>query len=172
MAHVSYLARDEAAESVRPVFDAIEKAHGAVPNFHRALAHSPELLRGFLAFYGGLQKAELDPKLRELAYLRVSHLNGCAYCLAHHREAGRKAGLIDAQVEGIADPGRSEAYDHLQQLVLLYAEQVTRHIHADAAVIADLRRALGDRGLVELAVTVGMANLTNRVTETLGMELP
>ena len=172
MSHVSYLKRDEAAESVRPDFDAIEKAHGLVPNFHRALAHSPELLRGFLSFYGALQKTELDPKLRELAYLRVSHLNGCAYCLTHHREAGRKAGLDDAQIAGIADPGRSEAYDPLQERVLLYAEQVTRHIHADEALIAELRKALGDRGLVELAVAVGMANLTNRVTETLGIELP
>ena len=172
MAHVSYLSRDEAAESIRPVFDSIEKAVGTVPNFHRALAHSPEVFRGLLSFYGALMKSELDAKLRELAYLRVSHLNGCAYCLHHHRDGARKAGLTDAQIEGIADPDKSEAYDPLQRDVLLYAEQVTRHIHADVPLIEGLRKELRDRGLVELAVTVGMANLTNRVTETLAMELP
>ena len=53
-----------------------------------------------------------------------------------------------------------------------YAEQVTRHINVDDAVFAGLKKALNDRQIVELAMTVGIANFTNRVTETLRMELP
>ena len=53
-----------------------------------------------------------------------------------------------------------------------YAEQATRHIHVDDSLFARLKQSLGDRELVELAMTVGIANFTNRVTETLRMELP
>lgn len=173
MAHVSYLARDEAAESVRPVYDRLERALGSVPNFFRALAHNPELLHGFLAFDGAvLGKTSLDPKLRELAYMKASQLNGCDYCLHHHCRLGQRAGLSDAQIQGVADPDASDAYDDLQRDALRFAEQVTRHIHADDALLARLRQSLSDQGLVELATTVGLANLTNRLTETLRMELP
>jgi alkylhydroperoxidase family enzyme len=40
------------------------------------------------------------------------------------------------------------------------------------ALYARLKKQLGDRELVELAMTVGIANFTNRVTETLRLELP
>ena len=53
-----------------------------------------------------------------------------------------------------------------------YAEEVTRHINVDDALVGRLKQQLGDREIVELAMTVGIANFTNRVTETLRMELP
>jgi alkylhydroperoxidase family enzyme len=55
---------------------------------------------------------------------------------------------------------------------LLFAEEVTRHINVDDALVDRIKQKLGDRELVELAMTVGIANLTNRVTETLRLELP
>ena len=53
-----------------------------------------------------------------------------------------------------------------------FAEQVTRHINVDDALFARLKQALDDRQIVELAMTVGIANFTNRVTETLRLDLP
>ena len=53
-----------------------------------------------------------------------------------------------------------------------FAEEVTRHINVTDAVYNRLKQKLGDREIVELAMTVGIANFTNRVTETLRLELP
>jgi alkylhydroperoxidase family enzyme len=53
-----------------------------------------------------------------------------------------------------------------------YAEQVTRHINVDDALFARLKQSLNDRQIVELAMTVGIANFTNRFTQTLRLELP
>ena len=69
-----------------------------MPNFLRVLAHSPELLESFIAMNGAIGRIKLDPKLRELAYLRASEINSCGYCLAHHKRSGRKAGLGERQV--------------------------------------------------------------------------
>ena len=39
-----------------------------------------------------LEKSELDGALIELVYLRVSQINGCAFCLEMHSKALRKSG--------------------------------------------------------------------------------
>ena len=167
MALVSYVSNQEAAEKIKPVFDGMEKKLGVVPNVFRAMAHNPEMLETFLALNATLPKTKLDGKLRELAYIKTSELNGCDYCLHHHRALGKKAGLNDRQVAETAHFETSDAYDEMQREVMLYAEEVTRHINVDDALVARLKQKLGDRELVELAMTVGIANFTNRVTETL-----
>src|SRR3954467_13084512 len=101
MGLVSYVEKEDAAESLRPVLEGMEKKLGSVPSVFRAMAHSPELLQGFLGLNGALSKTKLDGKLRELAYMKTSQLNGCAYCLDHHWTFGRKAGLSDRQIAEI-----------------------------------------------------------------------
>jgi uncharacterized peroxidase-related enzyme len=172
MALVSYVANEGATETVRPIFEGLEKKLGAVPNVFRAMAHSPEMLQGFLALNSTLPKTKLDGKLRELAYIKTSELNGCDYCLHHHRTLGKKAGLNERQLHETAQFETSDAYDELQRDAMRYAEQVTRHINVEDSLMARLRTSLSDREIVELAMTVGIANFTNRVTETLKLELP
>jgi uncharacterized peroxidase-related enzyme len=172
MALVSYVSNQDAAEKIKPVFDGMEKKLGTVPNVFRAMAHNPEMLEAFLALNATLPKTKLDGKLRELAYIKTSELNGCDYCLHHHRALGKKAGLNDRQVSETAHFETSDAYNEMQREVMLYAEEVTRHINVDDALVDRIKQKLGDRELVELAMTVGIANFTNRVTETLRLELP
>jgi uncharacterized peroxidase-related enzyme len=172
MALVSYVSDQEAAEKIKPVFEGMEKKLGVVPNVFRVMAHNPEMLEAFLALNATLPKTKLNGKLRELAYIKTSELNTCDYCLHHHRALGKKAGLNDRQVAETAQSETSDAYDELEREVMRYAEQVTRHINVDDALIGRLKKVLSDRELVELAMTVGIANFTNRVTETMRMELP
>src|SRR3954452_23572359 len=172
MAVVSYVTNDQAVDKIRPIFEGIERKGNAVPNVLRAMAHSPELLEGFLALNSALPRTKLDGKLRELAYMKTSELNGCAYCLHHHRTTGKKVGLSERQLQETANFETSDAYDELQRDVMRYAEEVTRHINASESLLQRLHASLSDREIVELAMTVGIANFTNRVTETLKMELP
>ena len=172
MALVSYVSNQDAPEKIKPVFEGMEKKIGVVPNVFRAMAHNPEMLEAFLALNATLPKTKLDGKLRELAYIKTSELNGCDYCLHHHRGLGKKAGLNDRQVAETAQFETSDAYDDLEREVMRFAEEVTRHINVTDAVYNRLKQKLGDREMVELAMTVGIANFTNRVTETLRLELP
>ena len=51
-----------------------------VSNLYRMLGNQPELLRGFNQLYGAVwAEGALAAKLNDLAYLRVSILNGCGY---------------------------------------------------------------------------------------------
>ena len=54
--------------------------------------------------------------------------------------------------------------------MLRYAEQLTVAVTTDDALDHDLRKHLTDRELVELAVTVAIANATTRVCNALKIE--
>ncbi len=64
-----------------PAKATFEKLHAKlkmVPNIFRTMAHAPEVLEATLTFNGSFQSG-LDPKLRELAYLKASLVNECHY---------------------------------------------------------------------------------------------
>jgi uncharacterized peroxidase-related enzyme len=172
MALVSYLSTGEVTEKLRPVFEGMERKLGAVPHVFQAMAHAPDLLETFLSLNAALARTQLDGKLRELAYIKTSELNGCEYCLAAHRGLAKKTGLTDRQLNETAEHETSDAYDELQRDVMRYAEEVTRHVNVSDALFTRLKDSLSERELVELAMAVGIANFTNRVTETLRFELP
>ncbi|HET8632336.1 MAG TPA: carboxymuconolactone decarboxylase family protein [Thermomicrobiales bacterium] len=72
--------KEHLPEQARAAYEEIERRTGRVSTFYRMLAHKPEILRTFDAFYRAVwAPGALPPKLKELAYLRASILNGCAY---------------------------------------------------------------------------------------------
>ena len=56
--------------------------------------------------------------------------------------------------------------------MLRFAEQWTRQGRASGDVLEQLQRDLSPAQLVTLAATVGLANWTNRLNETFGVQLP
>lgn len=54
---------------------------------------SPEVYKGLVQASIALEKSELGSAQVELVYLRVSQINGCAFCLEKHSQALRKGGM-------------------------------------------------------------------------------
>jgi AhpD family alkylhydroperoxidase len=113
----------------------------------------------------------LDPRLRELVFVAVSRLNESAICDTFHSSIGRKVGLTEAQLDGLAAPAASPAYREVERLVIRYAEQLTVSGDVDDALHATLTAHLSTRQLVELAVTVAAANFSNCVNAALKLDL-
>lgn len=172
MANVPPLEKEQAPEAVRPVYDQVAKQMGRMLNMFKTLAYNPDMLQSFLALNASLSKVELDPKYRELAYLKTSQLNGCAYCTHYHTLGASKVGLTPEQVAGVSDYANSSAFDEHQKTVLEYASAVTGEVRASDELIARLKGFLSDRALVELTVTIALANFTNRLNEALAIDLP
>ena len=78
MPHVPPLTDAAAPEKAAPLFQAIQSKFRMVPNIFRTLGHAPDVLKATLDFDAAIHH-DLDPKLRELAYLKTSQLNGCHY---------------------------------------------------------------------------------------------
>jgi alkylhydroperoxidase family enzyme len=72
--------KEQAAPVVRRIYDAIERQTGRVSNFFKMLGNTPDLLRAFNQLSSVVwAEGALAVRLKELAYLRVSILNGCGY---------------------------------------------------------------------------------------------
>jgi alkylhydroperoxidase family enzyme len=71
---------DKADAAAKPIYDDLAKRLGRVPNFHATMAHRPEVLKHFAPFYTAIVAGgTVEPRLKELAYLKVSLINGCEY---------------------------------------------------------------------------------------------
>ena len=89
----------DASAAVRAVFDDIKTSRNVpdVNNFWKYLARDPALLkRTWESVKEVMAPGALDPLTKEMIYLAVSVTNGCAYCIASHTAAARKAGMSEA----------------------------------------------------------------------------
>jgi len=73
----------EATGAVKDLFDASTKVLGRTANLLRILAHSPYLARWFLPLVAAVRQpkagAVTPARLRNLAVLKTSTINGCRY---------------------------------------------------------------------------------------------
>jgi len=79
VARIPYLEQDQVAPPIQEVYDSLIREAGRVPNFHKTLAHFPRGLAAYQELRTALRTSRLDPRLRELAYLKTSQVNGCHY---------------------------------------------------------------------------------------------
>ena len=80
MAPVNPIPRDKAPDDVKAVYDDLSKTFGRVPNIFGVMAHRPGALKGLLPLYGAvMNEGTVEPKYKELAYLKTSLVNGCEY---------------------------------------------------------------------------------------------
>jgi AhpD family alkylhydroperoxidase len=88
-----------ASPAVRAVFDDIKATRKVadVNNFWKYLANDPVTLkRTWDSIKEVMAPGALDTLTKEMVYLAVSVSNGCAYCIASHGAAARKAGMSEA----------------------------------------------------------------------------
>jgi AhpD family alkylhydroperoxidase len=99
MATLGLVEYPDAPPEVRAVYDEIMAARRIdwINNFWKALAHDPATLRRtWESVKQIMAPGALDPLTKEMLYVAVSATNQCAYCIASHTAAARKAGLTDA----------------------------------------------------------------------------
>jgi len=170
MARVRLNETAEVAEEHRWMFERMEQ-QGPVLNIFRALSHSPEALRRFMKFGSYfLSQGKLDPNLRELAILRAGYLCRAPYEFSQHIAFGRRAGLSDEQVRGVAQPDAS-LFDAKQLAVLAYAGELTSDSRVSDATYAAVAAFLNAEEIVELTMVTGFYNMVSRTLNALEVEL-
>ncbi len=80
MAAVNPVSKEKAAAELQDLYNGMTKKFGRMPNMFAVMAHRPAVLKNFVAFYGAtVGEGTIEPKYKELAYLKTSLLNGCEY---------------------------------------------------------------------------------------------
>src|SRR5229473_8027185 len=99
MATCGMIEYENASAEVRAIYDDIMATRGTnwINNFWKALAHDPPTLRRtWDSVKQVMAPGALDPLTKEMIYVAVSATSLCAYCIASHTAAARKAGMTDA----------------------------------------------------------------------------
>ena len=168
MARVDLVNPENAPPEVREIYD--KTLRGKPGNAQKALAHRPEMLKNFLSFYGSVGRS-LDRKLYELIYIRVSLINGCHYCTQHHLASSKRVGLTREDWSTLK-AGDYSHYSEKERAALAYIERLTRAPHdITDADFASLAREFSQPEIVDIHLLTGLANLTNRFTDPLGLEV-
>jgi len=170
-ARLPYLERDQVPAEAQPVYDRMQETRGRVLNIVKLMANHARSLPAFWGWYPTLSEGALDMKLRQLAYVKVSQLNHCWYCTTHNMALGQKVGVPKDKFNALPDYTKSPLFSSLERLVIRYADEMTRKVQVDPALVASLREALGSEALTQLTLTIAAANFTNRFNEALGTEL-
>ena len=168
MARISLVEPAQASAEVKEIYDS--KMKGKPGNIQKALAHRPAMLGNFLGFYASVGRS-LDRKVYEAVYLRVSLINGCHHCSQHHIQGAKRAGLTTDEMKALK-AGNYSGFSASDQVALRYAEKLTRTPDgASDADFAELKKTFSDEQIVDLHMLIGLANLTNRVTGPLALEV-
>ena len=127
---------------------------------------SPGGIKAFGSVYGYIMQSALDAQLLELVYLRVSQINGCAYCLdMHTRDLLNK----DVPIEKLAllqtwrEAGN--LFSEQEKAALAWSETVTL-VSQTGVPDDDFNAAsavFGEKDLTDLTMAISLMNAYNRL---------
>src|SRR4029453_1483444 len=127
---------------------------------------SPDGYKAFGGVYVYLQTSDLSQELIDLVYLRVSQINGCAYCIdMHSRDLLKRRVAVDKLVLVPVWREAGEVFSTRERIALAWAETVTRVAEtrvpdADYEVAA---AEFSDKELADLTYAIGLMNAFNRL---------
>jgi AhpD family alkylhydroperoxidase len=126
---------------------------------------APETYQALLGLHQHLAKA-CDPKLRALIELRVSQINGCAFCLDMHANEARHLGETQQRLDCVAAWRETPFFADRERAALAWAEAITHvaETRVPDELYAEMKKHFSDKELVDLTAAIGMINLWNRMS--------
>ena len=108
----------------------------------------------------------LEPRLVDLVLMRVSQINGCAYCLDMHSKDARVAGETEQRLHLLPAWRETKLYSERERIALAWAEELTELASHDAvsdALYEQARELFQEEELVDLTLLVVAINGWNRI---------
>ena len=129
-------------------------------------AAAPAGMKALGTVYGYVRQSGLPSRLVDLVFLRVSQINGCAYCIDMHSRDLLK-GKLPVEHLVLVPIWREvgSIFDEQERAALAWAEVVTHlgeHGVADSAFDA-AAAAFGQKQLADLTIAIGVMNAYNRM---------
>ncbi|WP_106403013.1 carboxymuconolactone decarboxylase family protein [Actinocorallia populi] len=127
---------------------------------------APDVYRAFGSLEKYIRSSGLPDATVDLLYLRISQLNGCAYCVDSHSADLKKLGEDDRRVWGVAAWRESPFYTPAERAALALAEEGTLlpggHGVSDA-VWEEAAAHYPEELLAALIATIAQMNAMNRL---------
>ena len=132
------------------------------PGFSRAMSHLDQ------AATKELDKAGIDPKLRELIRIRASQLNGCAYCIDMHTKDARAIGETEQRIYGLAAWAETPYFTARERVALAFTETMTRlaDTHVPDQAYSDVAGEFSPQEIGALVSLIVAINAWNAIAVT------
>ncbi|WP_435105156.1 carboxymuconolactone decarboxylase family protein [Arhodomonas sp. AD133] len=121
-----------------------------------------------------LEGCSIPEALVELVNLRISQINGCAFCLDKHTAALIERGEDSRRLATLAAWADSPLFDERERAALRWAETLTR-LHGDGPTehcYCALREHFDEQEAVDLTFAITTMNAWNRVSRGFGLMPP
>ena len=132
---------------------------------------SPAAYQGLVATSTALATSTLGLPLLELVYLRISQINGCAYCLGMHAKSLRECEVAQEKLDCLAGWRISALFNDRERAALAWAETLTDISEGGApdALYTPLKAHFSDAEISDLTLAAALMNAFNRLA--VGMNL-
>jgi AhpD family alkylhydroperoxidase len=126
---------------------------------------APDGVAALVAVENYLEKSGIDHRLAVLVKVRVSQMNGCAYCLHMHTKEARELGESDMRLHLLDAWHESNLYSPRERAALAWAEALTNIAvtHAPDDVYDEARKQFSEKDMVNLSIAIAMINAWNRL---------
>ena len=125
---------------------------------------APGAYQAMLGLEKYIHQCGLEESLIHLVKLRVSQINGCAYCLDMHWKDLRALGESEQRLYGLDAWEESPYYTERERAALAWTEAVTniRDGHVPDETYEQVRALFTDKELADLTLTIATINAWNR----------
>jgi AhpD family alkylhydroperoxidase len=125
---------------------------------------SPSAFNAMLQLQRCVENCGLAHPLMELVKMRVSQMNGCAYCLDMHSKDARAAGETEQRLYALNAWRETPFFTDRERAALAWAESLTRIRHGVSdELYSEVRANFGDKEIMDLTLCVIEINGWNRI---------
>ncbi|HEY1880824.1 MAG TPA: carboxymuconolactone decarboxylase family protein [Caulobacteraceae bacterium] len=118
-----------------------------------------------------IDSSGLSKLMLNLAYLRVSQINGCSFCVDMHSRDLKKGGESDERIWAVGAWRESPHFNDAERAALALTEAATRLNDRPDPVPDEVwnqaARHFDERALAALVVGIGVINFWNRINVTI-----
>ena len=172
MARVRDVGPNEVPEEARDAYQRYASDYGPFRNQVGVFAHVPSSVKHLMGLLLELREQRNVPRrLIEIAIVAVSKLNGCDYCVAHHKPMLMFEGLSPEGADAILDYKDHPELDETDKLIVEYSIAVTnapQRIRDN--VFERLHKHFSEAQIVELTLRIALCGFFNRFNDALQVD--
>jgi alkylhydroperoxidase family enzyme len=159
---------------LREVLDRSDRLSTPKPAWYLALAHNPEVAKGFARFWETTyREGRVDHVVKELMRMAIVQLSGCDFCGSQRSVRALEEGLQEDDVQACAMPEFDHPDPRTHAAVRFARAIALDHAGADTAqydeLYAELRAVYDDEEVIELVSFAGLALGGTKVARSLGL---
>lgn len=170
MTRVRSIPSSELPPDVARIYEEFVSGYGPFRNQAAVMSHVPAAAKNLMQMLMELKRQRnLNWRYVELSIVVTSKLNACHYCVAHHTEPLRVAGLSQAAIDAL--PEHHPELDDVDRLVVDYTIAVTKNAQRVPQTMFDrLKMRFSEAQIVELTMRIALCGFFNRFNDALQID--